>query len=145
MIDSYYCYEKAKGSKTKFVLTAFTNQYEPLHVTTAKNEYVIYLSERPDFINSKLERKPQYTLDCGKVNGIKSFHTGIYFEPNEREKGFGDFKQDLILVNLIFDTLEIFVCKGSKQYFGSFYSMFIENDVSLENEMQSLRMAAKEI
>ncbi len=142
MIDSYYCYEKAKGSKTKYILKAYTNKYDPLHVTTAKNEFVIYLSERPDFINSKLERKPQYTLDCGKINGKKSFHTGIYFEPNEREKGFGDFKQDLILVSLAFDTLEIFVCKGSKPYFGSFYSMFIENEQMIENEIERLRMAA---
>lgn len=145
MIDSYYLYEKVQGSKTKYILRSFSNKYEPMHQMTAKKEHVIYLSERPDFINSKLERKPQFTLDSGKMNGKKSFHTGIYFEPNERERGFGDFKNDLILVELFLDSLEVFVCKNSKPFFGSFYSMFIEHDETLEKSMKDLRTAAIDV
>lgn len=130
MITNIYKYRKEIGSKTKYILVAYYNVYKPLHYASSKNEYVIYLSERPDFIKSKLQNKPCFSLDSIKIKGSKVFHSGIYFENNQHTKGFGDFGNDLILLELIGDEMIVSICQGKKMYYGSLYHQFLSGSLT---------------
>lgn len=130
-ITHYFRYIKEQGSKTKYILEKFTNVYEPLLNKSKKDEYVIYLSQKPYFINSKSERKPLFSLDTIKPKSIdkdvKSFHTGLYNTKDEIYY-YGDFNNDLILVNCNGYYLEIYISENSKIYTENIYSKFTNLD-----------------
>lgn len=142
LIDSYTRYRRDPTKKTKCLLEAYSQAYEPLHRPSKRTgQVVLYVTQVPECIQAHASRKPALTLI-----GAGSFYlSGVFMPDIERPGvGFGDVQgtEDSLLFIQSDAQVELFVSKGKKTFGFQIFSMFADGDQDLQAEIADHRQKA---
>jgi len=139
LIDSYSLYKHDTSTKTKYLLKSFSGVYDPLHRPSKRiNEVPLYITSVPNSIKSNARRKPNQTL-----SGTGSTYISGIFNPdlNSPEIGYGDIRgtEDALLIITKESQAEILVFKGKKSVAYQLYTILLDPDIDLLEELEDHR------
>ncbi len=126
IIDYYYKFDRNVKTFKRFDLVAKSGCYSPLEEHNKKGEIFIYCVRTDDMRHIK--KKSDFAL----TSRSSKYLSGLFFpEIQKPNLAYGDmlYTHDLLLVNLMDNSLEIFVCKDMLQFKDMILQMFVSGDL----------------